>query len=552
MINKHDFTKNLDDSVIQWIDANNLLTSQGKPFEWFYHSFLLEPLSDYHPFQGTNKSAQVGWSEGMILKVLYAAYKLKWNVIYTLPSDEFLNKFVTPKVDPIINNSALLKSLVSGGVTLKKVGKGKGARFIYFIGAFNSKGASNQTESSKGVSVTADVIVSDEASRSDQYILNQMDSRVENSLYKGKWRFDNPQVPGKGADSIFRKSDQKHWFVQCPHCKHHQYLDWIRLDKEAFKKKALHCYVDPDKKQFVCSKCGREITDETRILGKWIAKYPSRTEYRGYWLSQLCYTMHSVSSILQKDDNVEFPRSLFFNFVLGKPYIGSDVKVNRTAIVKNLDGSTNSLIGNYMGIDQGRVKWYVIGNAQGIFKMGWSEDWDEIEQEFNKYNCVAVCDALPYQQKPKELADKYKGRFFRAFYKSESDQAELAKFSNGNDKSVVLIRREEMIDLLANKINEGKDPLQIPYETVEMYVRHWENLVRITEPDRYGNERFKWERLGDDHLCHARVYMEAAMFKGGNNEIQTIKPKVKGEKEKRVTSQELATIGDDVYEHFAK
>ncbi len=545
----------VDDRILVWIDSNGFKNSLGQPFEWYEHSFLLDPLCDFHPRQGWNKSAQVGGSEAAILKAIFLTYELEANVIYTLPSDNFLQKFVGPKVDPIIEANPLLRSMIKGGVTLKEVtkivGNKKISRFIHFIGAFNSQASANQELSSKGVSVTAYVLINDEASRSDQFILQQMRSRLENSPYAAIFDFDNPARPGVGADGTYKISDQRHWFVKCSRCGHRQYLDWIRLDQFEFKKGALHCFVDPERKEFVCGKCAKPISDNDRITGEWVAKYPSITDYRGYWISQMCYVRHSAAKILLKEEDKRYPKSQFYNYVLGKPYIGSDVRVSRANIVSNMSSDINMLNKNVMGIDQGRIKWYVIGNEKGIFKVGWTESWDEIEFLFNKYNCTAVCDALPYQSDPKRLAAKYPNRFFRAFYKPEADQSELAKFSPKNDRTVVLIRRDETFDELVDKIVRNAWPIQVPLTDLEVFISHWENLIRVIEPDSNGNDRFTWTRVSDDHFAHASLYMETAKIKAGTGIVTGLKPKKITQPDTSIDTSK-PVFGENLYNDFTQ
>lgn len=504
-------------SILRWTMNNGLKNSMGEPFEWYRHQFLLEPLTDWHPNQAVNKSAQVGWSETMIIKAFYMLQELHMNIAYTLPTEEFLNSFVTPKVDPIIDNNRIFRD-ISGGVGLKEVpykmeDGTTNKRFIYFKGAHNPKGKTEKETSSKGVSYTVDALIHDEASRSDQDVLQQMRSRVENSQFQYRWLFDNPTYPGLGADGVFKLSDQRYWVVKCQHCGWRQYLDWIRLDNYEFKRNAAHCFIDPERKIFVCSHCGQDIDDEARITGEWVAKKPSITDYRGYWLSQLCYVQHSVASIMKKDDDPKYPKSQFNNFVLGKPYIGSDVKVTREKIVANLSNGVNRLQDNAMGIDQGTVKWYVIGNQQGIFKVGSTKDWGEIETLIDTYNVKFVTDALPDQYDTKRIVSERPGRGWRAFYKPEKDQAELAKFSPEKQPHIVLIRREEMFDILANEINTGKFPIQVSIHELDDFIRHWESIVRIVETDSTDNQRFHWERIDDDHLAHATLYWKVAMMK---------------------------------------
>lgn len=528
----------LEPAIFYWINQNNLKNSKGEPFEWSKHTFLKEPLMDMHPIQGVNKSAQVGWSETMIAKSLYLAKEKKMNIIYALPHYQFLERFVPPKVNPIIEYNPIFAD-VSGGIGLKQIsfkdsdGLQK-KRYIYFMGTFNSKSKAQQEESSTAVSITADLVISDEASRSDQFVLSQLVSRTENSDYRGRWYFDNPTYPNRGSDYIFQRSDKKYWIIKCRRCNYRQYLDWFRLDKYPWEKGTNHCFIDTERKLYICGGCGKSINEGEILLGEWVPMKPSITEFRGYWLNQLCYVQHNVTDILQKEEDPKMPKSVFYNFVLGKPYVGSDVRVSRENLINNITGDINKLKGNTMGVDQGNIKWFVIGNEQGIFLKGHTQDWREIEQLHNKYNCVTICDALPFQAEPKNLEEKYHGKFFRAFYKPESDQAEIAQFK---DNGTVLIRREEAFDMIVDKIMQRKLPINIKQAELEDFIKHWSSLIRIVEEDKLGNNRFYWERIDDDHLAHATLYQQMALLrassegsevmtykKQGNNLIENVNP----------------------------
>lgn len=545
-----------DPEIYNWIHGQKLKNSKGEPFEWYKHKFLVEPLCDMHPRQGINKSAQVGWSELTIIKCLYLAKEKKLNIIYTLPTDQFLEKFVPPKVNPIIDYNVPFQN-ITGGQSLKRVPVTlpdgmKAERYIYFMGTFSSKAKTSQEESSKGISVTADLLVHDEASRSDGFIISQLTSRVENSDYGGRWLFDNPTYPNMGSDYLFQRSDKRYWIVRCRRCGHRQWMDWYRLDEHEFRKGSNHCWVDPERGKFICGGCAKSLNEGDIIQGEWVATKPSITDTRGYWLNQLCYVQHNVPKIIAKEEDPKMPKSVFWNFVLGKPYVGSDVKIGRQNIINNLKGGVNLLENNYMGIDQGNKKHYVIGNAQGIFLTGSTDSWEEVEKLFNKYNCIAVSDALPYQQYPKYMAKKYPGRFFRAFYKPESDQAEIAKFKESNGDAVVLIRREEAFDMLVDKIMTGMHPITMSLFDLEEYIKHWGSLIRTIEEDDLGNQRFHWERIDDDHLAHCDLYHEIAkLLQPSTNSIVAGYNKQAETRREAIDMQNYGPEIEDLVEFFA-
>src|SRR5690606_23923351 len=107
-------------------------------------------------------------------------------------------------------------------------------------------------------------------------------------------------------------------------------------------------------------------------------------------------------------------------------------------------------------------------------------------------------------------------RFYRAFYKNETDQSELAKFGTKNDPNIVLIRRDEMFDEITTKLTDENSgyAIHVPLSELEDYISHWKNVVRVVSEDANGNERFTWVRTSDDHLAHANLYMEVAKMKG--------------------------------------
>lgn len=523
-----------DDEILNWILKNEIKNSLGEPFEFVEHPFLIEPLIDWHPIQGVNKSAQVGWSETVgIVKAWYAAYAKKFNVIYTVPTDEFVKAFAGSKVDKIVDENALMGSRTDGGVYLKHIQtRDNNSRSIHFMGTFNSRSSEQKELSSKGISITADLLIHDERSRSDPFIVQQMQSRIENSKYKGTYSFDNPVYPKVGSDAIYQESDQRHWMVKCSKCNYWGYMDWYRLDKHDFVSGTNHHWVDVDKSKFVCGKCRREITDEDRLLGKWVAKYSTRKDMRGYWLNQLCYIRHDVKSLLRKEEDEEVATSQFYNFSLGKPYMGSDVRIGREQIVKLLSDETNTLVDNAMGVDQdSNYKWYVLINQQGIFQVGAVKTWKEIEMIKQKYQAIMVTDALPSTLEPKKLSEKYPGEVFRAYYKPESDQNKIYNFLNERKTTrpdVVLIRREEAIDEIANDINDLSLAIQAPLSELETFIEHLGNVVRVTEEDSQGNNRFVWSKINSkDHLLHALVYARGALLKASAGESSIIKPSQK-------------------------
>ena len=376
-----------DISILQWVIKNKIVNEKGELLEFKDHGFLIDILEDFTPVQVVKKCAQVGCSVIYNLKVYYAADKGKFNIIYTMPSDADVSEFVKTKSDKIFQTNEVLRKKFSGDtIGLKQIGE----RFIYY------KGTRSKTTA---ISTTADVLVHDEIDRSDLGIVEMYQSRLAASKYKGTWYLSNPSLIGVGVDEIWKLSDQKEWFIICPYCKTEQFLKWENN-------------VDEIKGIYVCSNCGKEIVNKTRKLGKWKATKQGK-EISGYHISQMMAPWLSAKDLIKErelrgDD-------YFRNFILGEPYSVGDEANIRQAI---LDGWTAEPLDHkpfYMGIDIGRIKHYVIGSEEGIFKMGKVESREEVEALIDKYNPIVVMDAGPERTWAEEFKNKYQDKIKQSF-----------------------------------------------------------------------------------------------------------------------------------------
>jgi len=510
-----------DSAILEWIDKHGLVNSRGEKFEFDAHSFLLEPLSDWSQTIAIPKSAQIGFSESFgILKALFAAYYYKHNVIYTNPTSSASDTFVSTKVNTILDkNPALLDLVEFSKLDLKQLKTmDGGSRFIYFRGTHSGETKDRQSDATAGLSITSDLNIYDERDRSDQFVIDQYNSRLENSSYAGEWSFSNPTYPGVGVSKLWDDSDQKHWFVKCPHCGHRQYLDWIKLGEEDQGGTPEHCLVDIEGLKFVCSKCSRHITDQTRMLGEWVAKYPGK-DISGYWMSQMNYIKHSVGRIREKELDRE--PSNFYNYVLGKPYQSEDVSIDRNIIFSNLvPGNKKDIKASYMGIDQGVTKHYVIGNVDGIFEIGTTDDWAEIEALIHKYKPeVVVSDAMPYPNAVNKLIEKFKDsrhtRIFMAYYKEPKDQSQPIQWQKGKKRHEVIVNRTMMFDIVVDKLISGNVPISMSQSEAMPLADAWSTMYRGTREDSLGIQRPTWDTSNKsiDHYAHATIYAEVAKSK---------------------------------------
>ena len=488
-----------EESILKWVKDNQILTEKGLLFEFEKHKFLQDIFEDWSPVQTARKASQIGFSTMEILKTLYAAKFKKWNIIYTLPTFNDVGQFVPSKVNPIIEQNSPLAEWTKDKDTVgqKKVGD----RFIYYRGASSGKTQKDEMESGTGIMLTSDLLVMDESDRSTQAILEQYESRLAASDYKGKWYFSNPTHPGTLTQQLWDKSDQKHWFVKCQHCKELQYLDWFES-------------VDKEKGIYICKKCGKEIDDKTRGNGQWVKRYQGRS-VSGYWINHLMCSWIPASDLIQAEENKG--KQYFYNFHLGLPYRGSDVVVDAQTILKNVVDGENFEIQNVIGVDTGLTMHYVLGNKQGIFKMGATKNWDDIELLMRKYEATAVFDALGDLTKPRQLRDKYRGRVWLCYFKRDKDKPEAVKWE-GKDMAVYA-DRSKIIQRVIDEFIDGKIKFYIEPDELKTYISHWETLAQIEETDTIGITRKVWETEGENHYLFATIYFWLALQRSGEAKI---------------------------------
>lgn len=475
-----------------FIINNNICNENGSPVEFSQHRFLIEPYADMAEEQVAIKAAQVGWSVMAINKALWLPKFKGANVIYTLPSKSVVRDFVTPKVDPIINNNPIYQQFVGGtdSTALKSIGD----RFVYFRGSW---------EEAAAISISAHVLINDELDRSNQKVINTYKTRLDDAKRERPdlgfvWKFSNPSIPGYGVDEAWQESDQKHWFVLCPHCGYEWYLKWpdnINIETE----------------QYICAKCHGVLSDSDRNNGRWVAKYPGR-KISGYWVSQMMCTWHSAAKII-KDSKGD--QQTFHNFTLGLPYISKDTSVSRQTIINCLVPGANKLTNVAMGVDNGVTKTVVIGNSMGIFKTYETDDWEDVVADIKRYNAYCVIDALPYPRMPIKLTQQFHGRVFVHYWANNKKTIGIIEWGKGDKQYVVESDRTKLIDMLVGELNDKDVIYNLTPTDLEQYISDWGQLYRVIETNHAGIQTPVWRTIEGrrDHYAFATMYWRIAMEK---------------------------------------
>jgi hypothetical protein len=480
-------------NAIVWVTQNHIVNENGSPIEFKDHTFLIDPYLDNSERQVIEKASQIGWSTLAILRSFHLAKYARANIIHSFPSRNMSKEFVVPKVDPLIARNPVIKEMIKTDTSSLKEVDG---RFIYYRGAWDV---------TEAISISAHILIQDEYDRSNQRILKTYRSRLDDAKRERpelgwEWQFSNPSIPGYGVDEWWQKSDMKHWFIKCRKCGYDWYMKWPDN-------------INMDTQEKVCAKCYEPFTREDLTNGRWVKKYNDR-KISGYWISQLFVPWITAEKII---DDSRGDQEIFHNFTLGLPYVSKDTTVTREAIIKCLSPGFNPRTAVAIGVDNGIEKHYVIGNRHGIFEMGKTRDWEEIERLRNRYGAIMVIDALPYPNTPTQLAEKYPGKVFINFFQADKKNMGVIRWDN----RVVKSDRTKIIDAVVAEINSGDVTFNLTQTQMEDYIHHWEQVFRVIEKTPMGTMKPRWQTIEGraDHFVFAhllqRIALEKTMSFGG-------------------------------------
>ena len=281
-------------TVSEWADRNRTLStvSAKEPGQWRtdrtpYLKEIMDCLSEASPHQivVAMMASQLGKTEvglnwiGSIIDITPGP------ILMVQPTLQTASTYSKQRLNPMIEASTRLKSLVrdarlrdSGNSTLMKEFRGG---LLVIVG-------SNSSAALSGMPIR--YVFLDEVDRFTGDVEGQGDPiglavRRTNTYGTSKKVLitSTPTIKGfSRIEKAFADSDQRHYWVPCPHCNEKQVLEWAQIrwpDGE------------PIKAFYVCVHCSAEIQEyhKTTMLqkGVWIASAPGIGKPAGFHLSGL-------------------------------------------------------------------------------------------------------------------------------------------------------------------------------------------------------------------------------------------------------------------------
>ena len=477
-------------SPIAFIQEHGIKTETGLPFDLKSHKYLFRPLADLSPKQCIMKAAQIGMTTAEVIKAMWVVKNLRMDAIYTLPTAEDVNTMVGSKVNRIIAQNPILQEWTKDKDTVEQ--KQIGNNFLYFRGTWTQKAATM---------IPSDLNIYDELDASKQDVIEQYATRLQHSKHQWEWFFSHPSAESTGVHNKWLISNQMHWFVKCSHCNFRQYLEFPKS-------------IDEFKKIYVCKRCKKEIYDEDRRTGEWVAKYQDR-DFKGYWIPLLIAPHVSAAKILEyKEEKTE---EYFFNKVLGLPYVGGGNKLTKAQLFQNLVNDIHLETGQIViGADTGKNIHIVAGDSAGLFYFSESGSYEELRYLLGTRWKKAICviDAGGDLIGSRQLREDFPGRVFLCTFSENTKLDEMAKFDE--DNGTVNADRNRSIQLVVDEFTDGRIPLYGTEKDWYTYWIHWNALTRVSETNKHGQIRKVWSRNGEDHWALATTYWRIGMMNFNN------------------------------------
>jgi phage terminase large subunit GpA-like protein len=286
-------------SVSDWTDLHRKLSSKGsaEAGQWSTdrNPPTREPMDCFSTRSSVHEVAlmwpiQFAKTEVALNVIGYAMCENPGPIMACLPGEVTLNKWSAQKLGPMLDESPAVKE------TLTSVASREAANtrtFKDFAGGQLFLEHAGSPSRLKSTSVR--LLVVDEV---DEFAANFSGGDDPVAMLDGRTSafpstsqrlyISSPQIKGQSRiEAKWEISDQRRYFVPCPHCGHEQHLQWSGL------KWAAHRHPEHGRRAwYICQECGAEIEEHHKTdmirAGRWIATNPAGT-IRGYHINCLYY-----------------------------------------------------------------------------------------------------------------------------------------------------------------------------------------------------------------------------------------------------------------------
>lgn len=339
-------------TLSQWADAYRVISQENSPEPGRWRTsrtpYLREimdaccdPTVERVVFK---KAAQVGWTEVVNNVIGFHIHQLPSPILVLQPTVDAAKMWSKERLTPMLRDTPILRGRV------KESGRRDSKNTIQlkvFAGGYLAIQGSNSAVGLRSRPIR--LVVGDEV---DAYGISAKGAHVEGDplslAIKRTANFWNRKILEgstptiKGLSRIehdYELSDQRLFFVPCPHCGYEQALRWenMRWD-EGDARSAYYVCGDISKEGELRAGCGKEIPESRKAAmigaGRWVPQRPGRP-MRGYyiWAAYSLFVTWSqlVQEFLDAQGNPELLR-VWVNTVKGETWDEGGERINHDAL----------------------------------------------------------------------------------------------------------------------------------------------------------------------------------------------------------------------------
>lgn len=515
--------------VAPWLEKHT--KHEGKAWSFRRHEFQIAICNDTSRRVSVQKPTQVGLTELSIrIALALCAMRAHFSGIYVFPSALFAGKVSKSRIDPIIESSERLSSLLVAGANSSMM-KRIGSSTLYMGGAESKRQA---------ISIPAQALFFDEKDFCNQEVLTAYYGRLGHVHESDQMirEFSTPTVADYGINASILKSTRNRYMAQCEKCATWQAPDFatqVRIpgwDGEDFhefsKDELLNPKLSIDKAYLACKKCGHDLaTALASPKRQWVETHPGRTDV-GYEVKpfDLVY-VNDVPKLVRAFGDYASEAD-YWNFRQGEVFQSDTNSVNlehiRGKFVEPAQLDPHPALA--VGLDVGHTYCYLVAGLRvrenGVLKTKClfrkrlaAADGGFVAQALSLLQDLgatsAVCDIGPDRTLSRAFAESDPGRTWACAYRKDRKEA-LSYYDLKEDENVVSVQRTKGFNALVKELNEGRWTFSVGPDQ-DTVVQHLGGMKRIQQSNEEGDMVEQWVKTADgqDHYLHACMYLKVAL-----------------------------------------
>lgn len=375
-------------TVDDWADQHRMLPreSSSEPGHWRTSRtpYLREPmqvLSDAHPSKRVVMifGTQTGKTETGNNWIGSSVHQSPGPMMIVQPTVEMGKRWKRQRFSPMVNLTPVLQGLIKPA---RSRDSGNTATMVEYPGGFLVIAGSNSAASLSSMPVRR--LFLDEVDRypsdvdGEGHPVDVADRRTSSFPRRKALLTSSPTVKGESViEEEFEASDQRHYYVPCPHCDHEQILRDENLT---------------DHGTIVCEACGDDIEEhhKTTMLerGRWVAHNPE-SEIPGFHLPSyyapigLGYSWQEIADMRVKAQGNPDKAKVYTNTIMAETYEDESGKVDWKEVSQRAGGYSSRIIPDdclmlTAGVDVQDDRFAILILGFGRAGRMWVIDWTEI------------------------------------------------------------------------------------------------------------------------------------------------------------------------------